>query len=487
MKKYRLEIAVFVCGAIGMILELVAARVLSPYVGNSNLIWTTIIGVILTSMSLGYWIGGKIADKNPNTDTLSKLITLGGIFTCLIPILEIIIVQNLAELAYQHLTLVAFISTIVLFGVPSFILATISPYTVKLKDEMKEEKIGKLSGKISSLSTIGSIIGTFLGGFVLIQMLGIRTINLVATLLLLGIALLVKDKVTLKDVLKMIIIAIIAIGVAVFGHQLFGIANPDVLADVESEYSRIWVKQVETNAGTYKTLQVGQGLESYINQETGEMGAEYLKYYDLAEYFNKENKGTLLIGGAAYTYPMHYLKKYQDKTIDVVEIDEKMTEIAKNEFGLNVEDNRLKIHHQDGRSFLNYADQKYDSILIDAFKGIDAPFELTTYEALQSAKNRLKENGVVITNIISSIEGEESDFLHYEYKTYEAVFDDVRLFQVINQGEEERQNLILVGIKGNPSVDENKYEEYKDLLEKEIKGFKSDAKVVTDNYTPIGN
>ena len=244
---------------------------------------------------------------------------------------------------------------------------------------------------------------------------------------------------------------------------------------------------METNAGTYKTLQVGQGLESYINQETGEMGAEYLKYYDLAEYFNKENKGTLLIGGAAYTYPMHYLKKYEDKTIDVVEIDEKMTEIAKNEFGLNVEDNRLKIHHQDGRSFLNYADQQYDSILIDAFKGIDAPFELTTYEALQSAKNRLKENGVVITNIISAIEGEESDFLHYEYKTYEAVFDDVRLFQVRNQGEEERQNLILVGIKGNPSVDESKYEEYKDLLEKEIKGFNSDAKVVTDNYTPIGN
>ena len=76
MKKYILEITVFLCGAIGMMLELIAARILSPYVGSSNLIWTTIIGVMLTSMSIGYWIGGKLADKNPNVNTISSLLIL---------------------------------------------------------------------------------------------------------------------------------------------------------------------------------------------------------------------------------------------------------------------------------------------------------------------------------------------------------------------------------------------------------------------------
>ena len=95
MKRYAIEITVFLCGAIGMILELVAARVLSPYVGSSNLIWTTIIGVMLTSMSIGYWLGGKWADKDPSSNRLSSFILLGAIFTSLIPILETIYVKNL--------------------------------------------------------------------------------------------------------------------------------------------------------------------------------------------------------------------------------------------------------------------------------------------------------------------------------------------------------------------------------------------------------
>ena len=99
MKKYKLEITVFLCGALGMVLELVAARVLSPYVGSSNLIWTTIIGIMLTSMSVGYWWGGKLADKEPHVNRLSSLILLGAIFTSLIPILETVLVKNISEIS----------------------------------------------------------------------------------------------------------------------------------------------------------------------------------------------------------------------------------------------------------------------------------------------------------------------------------------------------------------------------------------------------
>lgn len=236
-----------------------------------------------------------------------------------------------------------------------------------------------------------------------------------------------------------------------------------------------------------KTLQVDTGRESYINEKTGEMGAGYLYFYDLMEYFNKNSNSTLMIGGAAYTYPMHYLKKYPEKTIDVVEIDEKMTQLAKEEFGLDTQNKNLKIYHQDGRSFLNTTQNKYDCILIDAFKGLNAPFELTTAQAMIKAKNCLNESGIVITNIISSLEGKEAEFLEYEYATYKKIFDDVKIFQVQPLKKDITQNLILVGIKGNPDLDKTKQEQYTQLLENEVKDFTTDKQIVTDNYAPIGS
>ena len=485
MKKYKLEIIVFLSGAIGMGLELIAARVLSPYVGSSNVVWTSIIGIILVSMSLGYWLGGKKADKEASGNVLSRLLLGSALFTSIIPLLETIVVREFAGIV-SNLIVAAILCAIIVFSIPSFILAMISPFAVKMKS-MQETEIGSLSGRISSLSTIGSITGTFLMGFVLIPNIGVTNINIGITILLVVMSILARDDINKKYILSTISLVVVMIILMFIGKWVFKLANPEILVDTDSQYSRIWVKQVNTAKTTYKTLQVDTGLESYIDTETGEMGAMYLRYYDLFEYLNKDAKSTLMIGGAAYTYPIHYLQKYEDKTIDVVEIDEKMTQIAEEQFGLNAKDERLKIYTQDGRSYLNYSENKYDTILIDAFKGLNAPFELTTYEALVHAKKMLNDNGIVLTNIISSLEGEDTDFIEYEYATYKAVFDDVKIFQVQDRDYTESQNLILVGIKGNPQINEDKYEEYKNYLNMEITNFKTDKNIVTDDFAPIGN
>ena len=488
MKKYSLEITVFLSGALTMMLELIAARVLSPYVGSSNLIWTTIIGIMLTSMSIGYWFGGKMADKNKENDIkiLSNYLLVSAIATSIIPILEVIFIDVLSQLS-SNLIVVAIICATVTFGIPSFLLATVSPIAVKIKNNSMDH-IGATSGKISSLSTIGSIFGTFFAGFILIPNLGVRNIILGCSILLWILSVYLFNKKDKKYYMLMIVELIVIIALNLLGGYLFQIKNPEITKDVDSEYSRIWVTNLNVGETNYKTLQVDTGLESYINQETGEMGATYLYYYDLFEYYDKEANDALMIGGAAYTYPMHYLKKYENKTIDVVEIDEKMTQIAEEEFGLDKNNPNLGLITQDGRSYLNYNEKKYDTIFIDAFKGLNAPFELTTYEAMQKAYNSLEENGTVITNIISSIEGEESDFIKYEYSTYKAIFDDVKVFKVNpDDSNTERQNLILVGIKGEYSINNDKEEEYKDLLNNEIKDFSSDKSIVTDNYAPIGN
>ena len=485
MKKYTLEITVFICGAIGMILELIAARVLSPYVGSSNLIWTTIIGVMLISMSIGYWLGGKRADKDPNINNLSTTILLGALTTSLIPIFETVLVKNFANIS-DNLVLIALVTSAIIFGIPSFVMATVSPFAVKLRDK-EYSNVGEISGRTSSLSTIGSIFGTFLAGFFLIPTFGVRAIVFGTTVVLLILSITLYENKTRKFYMMIAIIAIAIFSFQTIGKVIYDRANPDVIEDVDSEYSRILIKQVSANDTTYKTMQVENGLESYIDEETGEMGERYLYYYDLEDYYLKNLKSTLMIGGAAYTYPTHYLDKYEDKTMDVSEIDEKMTELAIEQFNLDINNERLNVYHQDGRSFLNTTKNKYDVILIDAFKGKNAPFELTTYEAMKNARNILNDNGMVITNIISSVTGEDSDFIKYEYSTYKKVFDDVKVFKVKDAKDNITQNLILIGFKGDKNIDDNKYEEYKDLLDMELVDFSSDKGISTDNYAPIGN
>ena len=485
MKKYKLEIIVFLGGAIGMGLELIAARVLSPYVGSSNVVWTSIIGIILVSMSLGYWIGGKSADKDANINQLANILLYAALATSTIPLLETCVVKIIAGII-PNLIIAAILCAIIAFSIPSFILAMISPYAVKIKSK-EETEIGSLSGKISSLSTIGSIVGTFLMGFVLIPNIGVSNINISVTIILFIMSIIARENKDKKIIYINIIAICIMMILIVLGKSIFKINNPNIILDTDSQYSRIWVKQIQTEKVTYRTLQVDRGLESYIDTETGEMGAKYLRYYDLFEYFNKDAKSTLLIGGAAYTYPIHYLQKYNDKTIDVVEIDDKMTQIAVEQFGLNINDRRLKTYSQDGRSYLNYSKNKYDTILMDAFKGTNAPFELTTYEALTNAKSMLNENGVVITNIISALEGDNAKFIQYEYATYKAVFDDVRIFRVADMDVNDIQNLILVGIKGDLKMDSSKSEEYSQYLNMQISDFKTDKTIVTDDFAPIGN
>ena len=486
MKKYKLEIIVFLSGAIQMGLELLAARILSPYVGSSNVVWTSIIGIILVSMSLGYWYGGKKADKNASLNTIAEVLLISAVATSFIPLFETLIVKNIAGMI-ENLIVAAIICAIIVFSIPSFILAMISPLAVKLTVK-KNTEIGSSSGRISALSTIGSIVGTFFMGFVLIPHIGASNINICIVIVLMLMSIVIRENKNKKYWYSLLFAVSVSIMLLVLGKYIFIKANPDIVLDTDSQYSRIWIKEVQAQDTTYKTLQVDRALESYLDTETNEMGAEYLKYYDLLEYFNQDATATLLIGGAAYTYPMHYLAKYENKTIDVVEIDDKMTQIAEEQFGLNTEDPRLKIYNQDGRTYLNYSENQYDAILIDAFKGLDAPFELTTYEAMVNARNRLKDNGVVITNVISAIEGEDADFLKYEYATYQAVFDDVKIFTVKDYREiEEKQNLILVGIKGNPQIDKTKYGEYEELLEKEILDFTTDKDIVTDDFAAIGN
>ena len=280
MKKIRYEVIVFVCGALSMALELVAARIFSPYVGSSNLIWTVIIGMILIFMSIGYYVGGKLADKKQDVDILRFLLYVSMIYISVIPVLEVLILEPFAGIGLP-LVLTAIIMSVLLFGFPSFVFAFVSPFSVKLKQiecDNNKDKIGEISGKMSAYSTIGSILGTFVTGFWLIPTNGTRGLNLLITILLVGLLIFLEDEFNSKRVLKNIISFVLVICLFVLGNFVYKTAHPEVIRDVDSEYSRIQVKQyVNKYTGEkVKALEVGNiGTESLKYEETGTIG-DYL-------------------------------------------------------------------------------------------------------------------------------------------------------------------------------------------------------------------
>ncbi len=484
-------IIVFLAGCIEMSLELVAARIFAPYVGSTTLVWTVIIGMILVFMSLGYYIGGKIADKKHDMTNISKYLVISGLWISFIPMLEVVVLSNLSQMI-SSLEITAFISSVVLFGIPCMLLAAISPYSVKMIELNKNDKanLGKTSGRISASSTIGSIVGTFMTGFILLPLIGTKTIILINALILLFLNMFLIDITKMKKVFVCILITIASIAIYVLGIIAYRDSNPLVYKEYDSLYARIQVcKGIYNNEKEVKYIKVGRaGAESIIFDD--DTIGSYLYYFDFPKYYYKNYNKCLLVGGAGYTYPTLFYKQEDNKNIemDVVEIDPTMTQIAIDEFDLDLSNPLLKNYNQDARSFINRTNEKYDAVFLDAFKGDQIPFELTTAQFLYKLKDILNENGVVISNIISSLSGKDEKFLAYEYSTFERVFDDVKLYRVRPEEDlSKRQNIILVGFKGQIDPNDN----YKYLIDTRqnslVTDYTSDKPVITDDLFQLEN
>jgi spermidine synthase len=487
MNKYILEIIVFICGAVVMILELVGSRVLAPYVGTSIIVWTSLIGIILGSLSLGYWYGGKTADKNPDYKILSMIIFISAISVGMIILLKSMVLDFLQN-NIVNIYINATIATLILFALPSMLLGMITPYAVRLKIKDLDSS-GKTVGSLYAISTIGSIAGTFLTGFFLIAYFGSSSILLVLSIVLVFTSLLACFKST--PVLKISIILLLIICIlAVNSYNTF--LKKQGFIDVDTQYSRIWIfKSIDekTNRQTMNMITNPKKVQSamFLDKDN-DLVIEYTKFYRLAQHFNPYLKYSLMIGGAGYSYPKDYLNKFPDARLDVVEIDPMLTALAKQYFNLK-DDPRLTIHHEDGRTFLNRTRKKYDVIFGDAFTSYYAlPYQLTTRETVQKMYETLNDDGVVLVNIISSIEGEKGKFLRAEYATFKTVFPQVYLFPVneFNDGSKV-QNIMLIALKSkqkpafrNNDPELNKYLQH--LWKTEIK---KDVPILTDDYAPV--
>ncbi len=483
--KYILEIAIFICGAIVMVFELVGSRILGPHLGTSIFVWTSLIGVILGSLSLGYYLGGKIADKKADTNHLSFIIFLSAIFIALTMVGKNYLLIFL-QAFFSNIKITSIVASLILFSPASLLLGMVSPYAVKLK-LANFDTSGSTIGNLYAISTAGSIFGTFLSGFYLIPNFGTdkMLIILSLTLILVSILLSVSKFARLKiSVLFILIVGWFAI------DKLNNQMQKNGFVDVDTAYNRIWIFDLvdEKTQEKIRTFSINNENSSAMFLNKDDLAYEYTKYYHLGSHFNPDFKTTLMLGGAGYSFPKDFLLHYPKATIDVVEIDPKITQLAQKYFKLK-ENPRLTIFHEDGRVYLNRTNKKYDIIFGDAFSShYSLPYQLTTREAIQKNYDILNENGVVILNIISAINGDKGQFLRAEYLTYKNIFPQVYLFPVKEPTNGEKvQNIILIALKSenkpnffssNSELDQLLKHLYQDPIA-------SDMSILTDDYAPV--
>jgi spermidine synthase len=482
MKKNVLEITVFLSGAVVMMLELTGSRILAPFVGTSTFIWTSLIGVILASLSLGYYHGGMKADQDPTQKRLSNILFLAGIAIGIVAVINQGILMYLCTLI-TSVKWTAAISACVLFGVPAYLLGMVSPQAVRIR--MKDlSTSGATIGRLYALSSLGSIVGTFVVGFYLMHLVGSRNILFILSVLTLLLSLINR---THKESVIAMVVFILAPFVQSYGKN-------NLLKVTDTEYCSVQVltgKALDSTGKDWKIMKVGNEYSSgmYLDHSDS-LVFLYSRFYKLMFHFHPKPLNTLLIGGGAYSVPKYFQRVYPSIKMDVVEIDPALTEIAENEFEFHPNQTTVPIH-EDGRIFLNKNKKKYDVIMGDAYRSLfSIPFHLVTEEALGKMKESLTDDGILMINILSPVTGPNRDLLQSMVKTCQTLFPSVRVFKpMVNAPDGGVQNLMLVCSKKENGFEAGTQSaEIKEMLGQEIDLKKIEVAggiVLTDDFAPV--
>ena len=405
--KLFLYLTEFFAGVSVMAVELGASRLLAPYFSSSQIVWTIIIGTIMIAMALGNLYGGRAADKNPDPAPLYRRILIAAIWIAAIPVLGRYVILGVSGLlvftvSTNFLVIAAFISCMLIFVYPLFLLGTVTPCLVKATVESLDEG-GRTVGRLGACNTIGSILGTFLPTFVTIPTVGTSVTFLLFSGILLAIAITFFISAR-KGIRTMVMAVILFLLCTVFGHSdAFAFWEEDLNYEGESVYNYLQVKEDERSV--VLSTNVLFGVQSVMMKQGGLTGM----YYDYAlaapVICGAEAPDILILGNGTGTYAKQCLEYFPACTVEGVEIDSRITELAKKFFALPDE---VKVTEYDGRAFLQAVDKKFDVILVDAYQDITIPFQMSSIEFFTMVRDHLKPGGVMAVNMNMHSDGEGS-------------------------------------------------------------------------------
>jgi spermidine synthase len=392
---------VFVSSACTLVLEIVAGRLLAPYVGVSLYTWTSIIGVVLAGITVGNYLGGILADRRPERTTLGILLLASGAASLAVLVLGALMAP-LANTGWP-LQVRIFLLATALFFVPSAILGMISPVVVRLSLE-DLSRAGHTVGKIYACSALGSIVGTFLTGYVLIASFGTRAIILGVGLTLALMAVIFGG--LWRPAWRPVAIAV-ALTAAVLGLSASGLlAGPCNVG--ESSYFCIQVRDGEYQGHPVRQLILDHLIHSHndLNDPTY-IAYDYERAYatvTAAVAARQPALRALFIGGGGYTFPRYLEASYPHATIEVAEIDPAVTDAAYRYMGLTP-DSRVVTYSRDARLVLDEliaAGRQYDLVFGDAFNDLSIPYHLTTREFAAKLRQIVAPDGAYLANIIDN-------------------------------------------------------------------------------------
>lgn len=496
LKQNLLPISVFITGACVLIIEVVAVRALSPHYGNTIFAVSSVISVILAALSIGYYIGGKFADKHPSLRWFFGIILISGLVVLAVHLLSIIILPVLS--ASLSLASGPLISSLLFFLAPALLLGMLSPYAIKLQSvQVPEQGVGSVSGKMFFWSTLGSIFGSLLAGFVLIPSFGINYIFIATgiALFLLGFIPLAVIGFDRKWLIKSVFFILVLAGVTIStAHQ----AKGDALYSKDGVYEKIMIydsAQKNRPVRVFQQDRSASGAMFLDSDDPTDLVYEYTKYYSLYKVFKPDIQNALVIGGGAYSIPKALLAELPDATIDVSEIEPSLFDLAKKYFKAEERPN-LNNYIEDGRRFLRDSDKKYDLIFSDVYYSLfSIPSHFTTKEFFTIAKDKLSSEGIFVANLIGDLSRQQPSLFFAEVKTFQSVFPNSYFFAVDTPEKTGSQNIIFVGYNSDKKVDLNDPSFLQDknpvissLRNKVIDLERYDLSpypVLTDNYSPV--
>jgi spermidine synthase len=501
-ERASLRLLVFVAGISTLAVELASSRLIGPYYGTAIEIWSVVIGLTLICLTIGYAIGGRIADRSPHESTLHLLAIIASVFIALIPFIASPILR-----ATQQATIGigafygALITFIILFAIPLILLGAMSPFAVRLTVREASDS-GSKAGSLYALSTLGSILGTFVPVLLLVPTIGTRNTFLVFALALLAVSLLGLWRNSQQMVQRMVALPIIIILLTLFVPA--GSIKPleeqgkTTLYETESLYNYIRVMKYNAYDFTILELNEGQAIHSLYSATTLLSGGVW-DYFLVAPYFANNVKPTdlkrmALIGSAAGTIAKQYTRVYGPIQIDGAEIDPAIVAVGRQYFAMN--DPNFAVHAQDGRYFLRNSQRTYDIVAVDAYRPPYIPFHLTTREFFTEIKDHLNDNGILVINAGHTL----SDYglVNVLAATMKDVFPNVYVLDVPARGSAVGNSLVIAtkqatkieNFKANVAQTKNETlqliadsaEQVREVKDSNVEGQRV---VFTDDHAPV--
>lgn len=398
-----LIISVFFAGLATLAIEMAASRLLGNVFGTSNLVWASIIGLILIYLTVGYFLGGSWADRSPYYKTFYQILLWAGFSSALVPYISRPVLRIAAD-AFDVLNLGilfgSFTAVLVLLIVPMTLLGMASPFAIRLAME-DSSQTGKIAGRIYAISTLGSFFGTFLPVLVLIPFMGTyRTFFTIGLLLVVlglwGLA----ASTSWKEAVRYAWMPILIVAMLIWGLPGTDKKSSGMVYESESAYNYIQV--LEFDGFRYLRLNEGQGVHSIYHPDTVIYGGPWEQVLT-APFFNPapqnpaEITSMAIVGLAAGTTARQASAAFPNIAIDGFEIDPEIVDVGRQWFDMN--EPNLNVMVEDGRWGLKKSDKRYQIISVDAYRPPYIPAQMTTREFFQEAHAHLTDDGVLVLNV----------------------------------------------------------------------------------------